>query len=451
MGFFESFVGVSFLTGSMIYTQLQKARTKKEIQSIYQQASDTNFHNRSVAVLPNTNKQQLLLISGDPSDNDIYDYQTKSSIPALDYIWGENDNPDGVVVSGGQNESRVRALMPFVRKTQNKGIPLIAIHSGNRKLEEMLDIESSSHEFISRCGFYYDVFRGMPVEDMAYLLYETMPEDFAKPSSEALLRSLLEMVLRTKGAVTFQNLADFPLHELKDKLNIMQIAGEVSAEEYREINHYFMTGSVEIDSVRVFLSRLKRQAEVAFGSSTPNSCNIKKMLNNKGIIALDLGMVNNELLFSFVFNHLMLLLSKGRNFSIILDDIPLSRYPKVIDLLRGRAYAISHNDFVSSLYGGVGRGEDMFSEITGGVSTIVLLSHPSGTSCQKWSEHLGKYQKIRIRYNIAQSSAFLNSGDTRGITVDETDEPRIRAETLGRLPSSLACIHNCKGTLIAEV
>lgn len=455
MGFFDNFtrgtMSSSMWTGNMIYTALQKARTKKEVRTIYKQAAEANFQNRSVAVLPNTNKQQLLLISGDSSDNDVLDYQTKSLTPALDYIWGESDEPTGVVVSGGQNEERVRALMPFVHKSQQNNIPVIAIHIGNPELESMINEHSRCCEFVSKDSFYYDVFRGMPVEDMAYLLYETMPDDSASPSAEALIHALLEVVLRTKGTVTFQNLAAFPLPDLKDILDTMQKDGEITAEEYREINRYYMSGSSEIDAVRIFLNRLNRQAEGIYGKITSNTCNIKRMLNYKGVVSLDIGSANNDLIFSLVINHLMLLQSQGRDFSILLDNIPISRFLKVSDLLRGRIYAISHNDFVSSLFGGEKRGEDLFAEITGNVSTLVLFRHTSGSSCQKWSEHLGKYHKIKIRYNISQNSAFMNSSNSRGISVDETDEPRVRAETINKLPGTLACIHGSVGTLLAEI
>jgi hypothetical protein len=450
-GAMKGAMGASIWTGNAIYTALQNARTKKEIKAIYKHASEANFQNRSVAVLPSANKQQLLLISGDPSDNDIYDYQSNSTTPAIDYIWGESKEPEGAIVSGGQNDARVRALMPFVHKSQQENIPLIAIHNGNRELEKMIDEHSVGSEFISRGQLYYDVFRGMPVDDMAYLLYEAMPEANANPSAEALLHALLEVVLRTKGTVTFYDLASFPLPDIKDKLDSLQKAGELTISEYREIDRYYMAGSSELDAVRIFLNKLNRQAEGIYGRLTNNNCNIKKMLNYKGVITIDVGGVNNDLVFSLAISHLMLLQSQGRSFSILLDDIPLSRFPKANDLLRGRTYAISHNDFIASLYGGEKRGEDLFSEITGNVSTIVLFNHTSGTSCKKWSEHLGNYHKIRIRYNISQNRAFMNSSDSRGISVDETDEPRVRAESLGKLPGAMACINNSWGTLFAEV
>lgn len=443
--------GASLWTGNAIYTALQNARTKKEIRQIYDHASEANFQNRSVMVMPNVNKQQLLLVTAEPSDNDVYDYDTKSSTPAIDYIWGETDYPEGEVVSGGDVKTRIEALVPFVHKSQQEGIPLIVLHNGNRELVSMIKMHSVDAEFIDCGNMYYDVFRGMPVDDIAYLLYETMPDDDSNPSSESLLRALIEVVLHKKGTVSIQSLASFPILNLKDELDALLKNEEITSMEYKEIERYYMAGSEETDAVRIFLNKLKRQTEGIYGKSRGNNSNIKRMLNQKGVIAFDVGGVNNDLLVELIMNHLMLLQSQGKEFSILIDDVPISKFLKIRDLLRGRTYAISQKDFISSLYGGDVQGEELFSELTGNVATVVLFRHASGTSCQKWSEFMGKYKKIRIRYNISQNNSFMNSNDSRGISVDETDEPRVRAETIGKLTGAMACIYNTNGILFAEV
>ena len=402
-------------------------------------------------IMPNENKQQLLLATSDPSDNDIYDYDTKSSTPALDFIWGETDYPEGEVVSGGETRTRIEALIPFVHKSQQEGIPLIALHSGNKEIGSMIRNHSFDAEFIDRGNTYYDVFRGMPVDGIAYLLYETMPDDDSNPSSESLLRALIEVVLHKEGTVTIQNLATFPLLNLKDELDRLLKDEEITSAEHKDIDRYYMAGSSETDAVRIFLNKLNRQAEGIYGKPVGRNSNIKRMLNQKGVISIDVGGVNNDMVVDLVINHLMLLQSQGREFSILLDDIPISKFLKIRDLLRGRTYAISQKDFVSSLYGGDIQGDELFAELTGTVTRVVLFRHSSGTSCQKWSDFMGKYKKIRIRYNISQNNSFMNSSDSRGISVDETDEPRVRAETLGKLAGSLACIYSTDGILFAEV
>lgn len=448
---FRGASSASLWTGKMINTALQNARTKKEERALYDRVSEANFKNRSVAILPSVNKQQLLLTSDDPSENDIYDYQSDSSTAALDYIWGESDEPEGIIVSGGQPKDRVCSLIPFVHKAQVKDIPVIVLYTGNADLEEMIKIHSGDCEFISRKDKYYDVFRGLPVEDIAYLLYETMPPDSTSPAAESLLHALLEILSRTSGNITIQSLAAFPLLSLKTKIDQMQQSGQLSAEEFTEINRYYMSGSSEGDSVRIFLNKLNRQAEGLYGKLTSRSSNIKRMLNQKGVIAIDVGTTGNDLLLSLVINHLLLLQSQGREFAILADNVPLSKYPKFSELIRCKTCAVSSSDFISSLYGGEIRGEDLFSEIMGNVSTLVLLRHVSGASCQKWSEHLGTYNKIHIRYSLSQSSGFMNSNDSRCLSVEEREEPRVRAETISRLPNGLACIHTINGTLFAEI
>lgn len=281
----------SMWTGNMIYTALQNARTKKEIRALYKNASNANFQNRAVAVLPGVSKQQLLLTSGEPNDNDVYDYQSQSGTAALDYIWGETDTPNSVIVSGGQNKERVCALIPFVHKAQAKNIPVIALHTGNADLEHMMQNHSRAAEFISRKGAFYDVFRSMPVDDIAFLLYETMPSGTATPAAESLLRALIEVLLLTDGKITLQNLASFPLITLKGKIDAMYKGGLLNDDEYDEINHYCMAGSSDTDAVRIFLNRLNRQSEAIYGKPLSNFSNTKKMLNQKGVIAIDVGTI----------------------------------------------------------------------------------------------------------------------------------------------------------------
>ena len=445
-----SFLKGAMLTGAVISSWVDNARTKKDVKRIYQQTSEANFVSRGVLALPHVNKLQLLLTTKDESDNDVYVYESNSTTPAVDFIWGEAQGPENTIISGGKPDERVRSLMPFVHKSQQEGLPIFVLHSSNRDLKAMIEEHSIDCEFLSQTELYYDGFRALPVEDMSYLLFETMPEN-TSPSAESVLRALLEVVLCKEGKITFHNLAAFPLVRLMDTLNTLKADGEITVDEYDDISRDYMAGSSEIDGVRNFLSKLNRQADSIFGKPRAKSGNIKKMLNTKGVVAIDVGLGSNELVISFAINQIKLLQAAGKDFAIALDGLALSKFPSIYDILRGRTYAICHNDFVSSLYGGEKKGEDMFTEIAGDVSAMILFNHKSGTSCQKWSEHVGKYHKIRIKMNISQTKNFLTGGNTRGISVDETDEPRVRAETLSMLPNAMACIYKKDGILFAEV
>ena len=443
---------VSLWTGNMIYTGLQNARTKKEVRALYQHAADANFRNRGVTVLPCMDKQALLLTTGEPDDNDVYDLDGSEQTAALDYIWGADDTPDSMIVSGGRNEDRIRALIPFVYKAQTDRPPVsvAVLHCGNRRLEQMLNAYTAGTEIVSRTGVYYDVFRGMPVDDIAGLLYETMPEKSAGPNAEALLRALSAVLLRRDNGITLHSLAAFPVASLKQTADSMFASGQFSKDEYDEISMNYMMGAQEAGAVQVFLHQLSKQAESVCGKPRSAVSNIKRMLTQGMTVVLEVGRSGTELLTALIAHHLELLRLQNRSFVLVLDDLPLGRCPELCSLLRGGAYAVSSQDFIASLHG-TQQGDDLFAEITGGVRTTVLFRHSSGLSCQKWSEHFGKYRKIRIRQTLTQTNAYMNTSNSWGLSVDEQDEPRIRAETVGRLADGAACIHSIDGILIADV
>jgi len=428
---------------NFISRSISDSRVKKDVKRLCEGASQSNFTNRGVMAMPYVDTVRLLLVTGAPEDNDIYDYQSESDTPGIDFIWGERDAPENVLVSGGTSEMRTPALLPFLYKCLENDIPVVALHTGNHHLEDLLKKYSADCELVSSKKMYYDAFRAMPVPDMAHILYETMED--ANPNVTPLLHALLEMVLRTEGSVNLQNLASFPLARLMDKLNELKARGEITTDEYDEIGRDYMAGSSEVNVVRTFLAKLARQADAINGKVRSGICNVKKILKKAGAICIDVGIGNNDLLIALIIHHLMLLQSAGRDFAIIIDGIAISKCMPLCDLLQGRVYAVSHNDFVASLFGGDHKGEDLFARVAGEMTAIVLFGHKSGTSCQKWSEHLGRYHKIRVRMNVSQGDSFFTDtntrGNTRSMAGEDTEEPRVRAESISMLPEALACIY----------
>ena len=439
----------SLYTSNSIYTALQNARTRKEIRNIYQNASEANYVNRCVMAVPGISKQQLLLENNNPEEHDVYDLQNSSKTPAQDYIWGSSNTLEGLIVSGGDESTRVQALIPFIHKAQQESVAVMVLHTGNNDLEAVIPSHSVDYEFVSRKDTYLDIFRGMPVDDIAYLLYELMSDDGATPAAESFLRALIEVVLCKKGNVTINDLAKFPMVNLKAEIDKLASCGDITNDEYTEINRYYMAGSSELDSVRVFLNKLNRQTDSIYGMPSGNCSNIKKMINCNGVEAINVGQVNNELVVKLVVNYLLFLQTQGKRFAVVIDGLQISKHSIIVELLRSTTYSISNQDFVASIKGGKTNGDELFSEILGNVSTVVMLKHSSGDSRKKWSDFMGTYKKIR--YNSSQSNSFINSNNSRGISVDEADEPRIRPETLEKLFGTMACIYNAEGILIAQL
>lgn len=75
-------------------------------------------------------------------------------LSAIDYIWRLSNDLEGEVVSGGDGKSRVDALIPFVHKSHQNGIPLITLHAGNKYLAPML----KAHCVAAENYYLYSIF-----------------------------------------------------------------------------------------------------------------------------------------------------------------------------------------------------------------------------------------------------------------------------------------------------
>ena len=406
-----------------------------------------NYQNRRVFITRDIDTT-LLLSSND--ENDLCVYDGKPTDVALNYLWGQGADPLCTVISGGNNTCRVAAMMPFVRKAQNGAIPIIALHCGNQELENLLARESSNTEFIGDGRVYYDVFRGLPVEDIAGILYDTMPEG-TDAGAESLLRSLCDVIIRTKGSLNLHELSNYRISDCINDIISMENQGVLTPDESADLQADFMAGSIAQNAVRSFVNNLGRQMDNVFGKPTANCCKIKKILNRKGVVSIDLGKGANDLAAELVLNHLKYFQESGRNFALILDELPFGKFGQLADIIRGQLFAISAEDVIARLSGGQNKSDELFYEVMGSVAVAAIFRQNSGASAKKWSDQLGTYHKLKVKTSFSNSRSFMNASDTQGAQVEEGDEPRIRADTINMLPDGIVCIHSADGTLVASI
>ena len=227
--------------------------------------------------------------------------------------------------------------------------------------------------------------------------------------------------------------------------------GIIDKDEYDRLNGYFLAGSAELNTVRLFLSNLYRESVSVYGSANTLRSNVRAVINKKGTLSIDVGNTANVNITSLVVSHLFYLQSQGKQFVVLLDGLPIASCPRINDLLRYCTYAVSSNDFISSISGGKIPRDELFTEITGSVTRTVLFAHTSGVSAGKWSEYLGTYKKIRIRSSISNSTSYDSSNYSKGLSVDEKDEARVPPGTFALLPPKWACIYSAEGILFAQI
>ena len=181
------------------------------------------------------------------------------------------------------------------------------------------------------------------------------------------------------------------------------------------------------------------------------------MINRKGATVIDIGGASNELAMRLIINYLLLPVIANKQFSVIIDNIPLAIYPEISGVIMGRAYALSHKDFISSLSSALtkqdreNRSEELFSDFSHGAEVVALFCHASMLSCRKWSEYLGSYHKIKTQKERSISGGFFDYNPIDAIGESEYDLPRVRDITISKLPAGVACVNRSEGIFIGGI
>ena len=154
--------------------------------------------NRGVFVSSSIDKRSIGL-NDDPRFDDTETVRDLDSEPALGYIAGDSTYPESVIVSGGSDEERCRALLPFVLKSQRNGLPIVAIHCADSALEDMISSVYSEFDIVSRKSMYCDIFAGLSADSITMLLYDTIDDDKPEKGTKSLLRALVDVFLAEGG------------------------------------------------------------------------------------------------------------------------------------------------------------------------------------------------------------------------------------------------------------
>ncbi|MBQ9418744.1 MAG: hypothetical protein IJU31_00025, partial [Synergistaceae bacterium] len=278
---------------------LQNRKFNKRIQ----QALDKSCMNRKVAAASDVDVDAIYL-NDDPEYDDVAEFD----LAAVDYVFGRNDDPESMIISGGTNQKRLRAIEIFISKSQAKKIPVVVIHNSDSEIYSVIRANSHESEFISSKSSdnFYDVFAGINAHDIVKLLYDAI-DNKTERGFEALLESLVNVALDKFPKLSMQELAHFSIDEIESEINLLRSQGLIDEARKNSLLSSYYAGTAAKNALSFSLKDLAVQFERTFGAKKKSSSSVKRMINRKGVIAIDVGNAHNELAIKFMVKHLILL------------------------------------------------------------------------------------------------------------------------------------------------
>lgn len=357
------------------------------------------------------------------------------------------------IVSGGDSRLRVSAMVAQTICAVQNGFPVIVLHEGDRLLEQQLRSNfSGSGKYIevSSKNPCFEPFYGLNELEISNQILETAPKDYdIKFSARYYIEGISQFLNKSGKHLSFKMFATCPHALIFDKVDDLRLQGIISDLEEQEIKSKLMMGQSENYKLDTFLASLKMEIDplmyVAKRGYKP--VNIISALKKNAVLCFDIASVTNKLLLNTLMYQLKLALTRGLQYTIVIDSIPINSNEAYATFIKSptdkACKMIASDDF----YAMVGSDEKVFSAVVGDSQILVVMGHTVGHSATKWAEVFGQYDKYEKTYSRSRGgskrapfSLFSSPNYQNSVSISKNREYIVKPEAITRMGWSEAYV-----------
>ncbi len=351
-----------------------------------------------------------------------------------------------IVVSGNNNSIRNRISCAMAYNAYQHGRPVIVLHCGNHELVELFETTFSSEDGL-RCvntrNPIYDPFVDLPKEEISQIVLNSSGTTNKVDRSGGIYINGLTDYLTTRGLRTLtRTYIECPHDQIFNRVNQRQAEGRISVEDAKYIISQLTQGKMEQGAVEQYFRNLNLQASciLASKSNIDKVTNIKKTIANKEVLVLDLISASNNLLISVVLQELRNAMAEGKEYTLVLDSIPVDASESLGQLVRN--YSNSCNFVFSSndVYAETQSTEALFNTVMARANHVFVMQHNSAETNRRFSENFGHYRKIEINRTFATGDTYARYPQILpGQSINEilnpqpVDRPRVEEQEIATL------------------
>lgn len=314
------------------------------------------------------------------------------------------------LISGGNPRLRVSAMVSQVLCAAQNGFPVIILHEGNHLLEQQLRNHFTGFNkliVVSPSSPCFEPFYGLTGLEITNQILETAPKDYdIKFNARYYIDGIGSFLKESGKNLSFKLFSTCPHAVIFDKVDDLETRGAINNQQAQEIKSKLMMGQSENYKLDTFLASLKLEMESLLYKSKRGykPTNVISALNSNSILCFDLAAVTNKLLLNTVIYQLKLALTKGLQYQIIIDSIPLNSNESYAAYIKSPSDKVCKTISSDDFYVMVGGDDKVFSSVVGNSQILVIMGHSSGHSATKWAEVFGQYDKLEESYSTSRGS-----------------------------------------------
>lgn len=359
----------------------------------------------------------------------------------IEAFFDENESMGNIVISGVNENIRLRAISRCIECACVKGIMPIIIHSSDHTLENYIVSYFGTNNFLylnSQFPFY-EPLMGLTDNEISHMILNSTTDKYEiKGLGKYYIDGITEFI-RSKGIKPYLWMyITCPHMELSDKINEAFEQGKMSESTNRRILSQIVQGELERGNIEKFFDGLRSQGDyiIAKKKSLANATNIIDAYKQTNAIVIDVMSSTNDILINFIMSEIEMLKSKGVKILLCLDNIQVSNNRLIASYIKSSGgqsrICMTSKDVYADFMGE----DSMFYSTLGKSSKIVLLKHLSGYSCGKYSEFIGSYDRQEISETYTGNVNYIGKfsyGTTNSKNISIKREEIVKPEDLLRL------------------
>lgn len=359
------------------------------------------------------------------------------------------------LVSGGDPEIRTSVMVSQAICAVQNGFPVIILHEGNRQLEQELRSNFSGddrYKEVSSSSPCFEPFYGLNDLEISNQILETAPKDYDIRFNVRYYVEGISAFLKTSGKpFSFKLLSTCPHDRIFDKVDNLKVQGKINDHEAQDIKAKLLMGQSENYKLDTFLAGLQMEIEpLMYGAKRgQRPLNIIAAIKSGSILCFDLVSVTNKLLFNIIIYQLKLALSRGMQYEIIIDSIPINSNESYKAYMGAPSDHICRTIAADDFYGMAGGDDKIFSAVAGDSAILIVMNHSAGHSAMKWAEFFGQYDKFEQSYSTSRGgsrktlfSLVVSPNYNKTVNVNRNREYIVKPEEIMRMGNGEAYVQS---------
>lgn len=361
----------------------------------------------------------------------------------IEAFFSPYDPRGNIIVSGGDQTLRNRAVLGAVHAIRSNNVPTIVLHIGNSLLEGLIGQQFSNATIFNRNTARYEPFMGLSNLEINRIIQSSATKMCEIRSGAQYYIEGITDFIRTKNIQPYCEMyITCPHLELFDKIDEAEMRGSISADVAQRIKTSLGQGQGQKSDVENYFNVLRHQAQglIAPRSNISKSTSLRNVINQKGIAVVDVGSNTNELLINLLVEDLTSALHTGIEICVVLDGIKISSSEKLERFVQTSGTTINSIISTDDIYSMLNADDNLFASTLGKSRKTVIFQHQSGLTCTKIADFIGHYEKLEINRQYTHGTNHQSmftvipgqmDNDTIGVTPKR--EHRVRPEEINSM------------------